>query len=98
MSEQPVGTEKDRKASQQQQPQQTTKTEHVVHCQSCARKRSHLLDNFVVLNQYNLDELKNIYDQFQLYVPSIVGLINTNPSTTSSESHQMSAAVAAAAT
>ncbi len=45
--------------------------QHVVHCQACARKRSHLLENFVILNQYNMEDLKNIFDQFQLYVQSV---------------------------
>lgn len=81
VSEQPVVSEKEQRKSGQQTNGSTAqqKTEHVVHCQACARKRNHLLDNFVILNQYHLDELKNVYDQFQLYVPSIVGLINTNP-------------------
>ncbi|CAF0782857.1 unnamed protein product [Brachionus calyciflorus] len=52
------------------------KVQHVVHCQACARKRNHLLDNFVILNQYQLDELKIIYDQFQLYVPSMQNVLN----------------------
>ena len=47
-------------------------TQHVVHCQACARKRNHLLDNFVILSQYDLGELKQVYDAFQLYV------VNTN--------------------
>ncbi len=69
---------------QQQQQQQANKskltnantTQHVVHCQSCARKRSHLLDNFVMLNQYSMDELKNVYDQFQLCLPNVQPLLN----------------------
>jgi hypothetical protein len=54
----------------------TMTTQHVVHCQSCARKRSHLLDNFVMLNQYSMDELKNVYDQFQLCLPNVQPLLN----------------------
>ena len=50
-------------------------TRHVVHCQACARKRSHLLENFVTLHQYPMDELKKVYDQFQLYVPSLQGVV-----------------------
>jgi len=46
-------------------------TQHVVHCQACARKRNHLLNDFVMLNQFTIDELKLIYNQFQLYVPSL---------------------------
>lgn len=63
--------------------QPTGQYQHVVHCQTCARKRNHLLDNFVLLNQYQLDDLKLIYDQFQLYVPSIFNLLNNDESTNS---------------
>jgi histone demethylase len=54
-------------------------TQHVVHCQACARKRNHLLDNFVILSQYELNELKNVYDQFQLYVANtnVQGILNS---------------------
>ena len=48
---------------------------HVVHCQDCARRRNHLLDNFVILHQYTLDELKTIYDQFLLYTPQLTNII-----------------------
>jgi histone demethylase len=44
---------------------------HVVHCQDCARRRNHLLDNFVILYQYTIEELKLIYDQFVLYTPQL---------------------------
>jgi hypothetical protein len=56
----------------------SSQTQHVVHCQACARKRNHLLDNFVILSQYELGELKSIYDQFQLYVANtnIQGILN----------------------
>ena len=46
-------------------------TQHVVHCQPCARKRSHMLDNFVILHQYTMEELKQVYDNFQFLVPSV---------------------------
>ena len=39
---------------------------HIVHCLNCARKVSPALDKFVVLNQYKLDELVEVYDSFQL--------------------------------
>jgi len=48
--------------------------QHVVHCQACARKRNHLLENFVILHQYHMDELKQIYDKFELYVQSVSSL------------------------
>uniref|UniRef100_A0A4W3IJ83 [histone H3]-trimethyl-L-lysine(27) demethylase n=1 Tax=Callorhinchus milii TaxID=7868 RepID=A0A4W3IJ83_CALMI len=39
---------------------------YVVHCQDCARKGSGNLDNFVVLEQYKMEDLMQIYDQFTL--------------------------------
>ena len=97
VSEQPVKStetgkmrsgEKPGQQQQQQQQQQSSsqqQTQHVVHCQSCARKRNHLLDNFVILHQYGMDELKQVYNQFQLYVPSLQNILsnsNTNNNTT----------------
>ncbi|XP_022095086.1 histone demethylase UTY-like isoform X2 [Acanthaster planci] len=48
-------TEKDRK--------------YEVHCQDCARKASHNLEGFVVLEQYKLQDLMDAYDAFVLHVP-----------------------------
>jgi hypothetical protein len=72
------------KKKQQQQSTSTTtqQMQHVVHCQTCARKRSHLLDNFVMLNQYSMEELKLVYDQFQLCLPNVQPLLNEINSTT----------------
>ncbi|XP_016063069.1 PREDICTED: histone demethylase UTY-like isoform X3 [Miniopterus natalensis] len=42
---------------------------YIVHCQDCARKTSGNLDNFVVLEQYKMEDLMKVYDQFTL-VPS----------------------------
>ena len=39
---------------------------HIVHCLNCARKLSPTLDKFVILNQYKLEELIDVYDSFQL--------------------------------
>ncbi|XP_065817982.1 lysine-specific demethylase 6A isoform X3 [Labrus bergylta] len=39
---------------------------YVVHCQDCARRGSSNLDNFVVLEQYKIDDLMQVYDQFTL--------------------------------
>lgn len=39
---------------------------YVVHCQDCARKGNANLDNFVVLEQYKIDDLMQVYDQFTL--------------------------------
>lgn len=43
---------------------------HVVHCQNCACKISPALEGFVVLEQYHLEDLIEMYDKFQLH-PSI---------------------------
>ncbi|XP_059671299.1 lysine-specific demethylase 6A isoform X7 [Gavia stellata] len=45
---------------------------YVVHCQDCARKISTNLENFVVLEQYKMEDLMQVYDQFTL-----VSQINT---------------------
>ncbi|XP_064800049.1 lysine-specific demethylase 6A-like isoform X6 [Oncorhynchus masou masou] len=42
---------------------------YVVHCQDCARRGSSNLDNFVVLEQYKMDDLTQVYDQFTLAPP-----------------------------
>lgn len=42
----------------------------LVHCQDCARKASATLDKFVVLNQYTLEELIQIYDKFKVHTVS----------------------------
>uniref|UniRef100_A0A8I3PFQ1 [histone H3]-trimethyl-L-lysine(27) demethylase n=1 Tax=Canis lupus familiaris TaxID=9615 RepID=A0A8I3PFQ1_CANLF len=43
---------------------------YIVHCQDCARKTSGTLDNFVVLEQYKMEDLIQVYDQFTL-APSL---------------------------
>ncbi|XP_053185250.1 lysine-specific demethylase 6A isoform X2 [Scomber japonicus] len=42
---------------------------YVVHCQDCARRGNANLDNFVVLEQYKIDDLMQVYDQFTLASP-----------------------------
>ncbi|KAM6985669.1 lysine-specific demethylase 6A [Aplochiton taeniatus] len=42
------------------------KKTYVVHCQDCARRGSTNLDNFVVLEQYKIEDLMQVYDQFTL--------------------------------
>ncbi|XP_066543034.1 lysine-specific demethylase 6A isoform X2 [Hoplias malabaricus] len=42
---------------------------YVVHCQDCARRGSPSLDNFVVLEQYKIEDLLHVYDQFTLASP-----------------------------
>lgn len=39
---------------------------YVVHCEDCARQRSPSLNSVVVLEQYRMEELMNIYDSFSL--------------------------------
>ncbi|XP_061571502.1 histone demethylase UTY-like isoform X2 [Cololabis saira] len=46
-----------------------SKKQHVVHCQDCARKGSATLDDFVVLEQYRMEDLMQVYDQFTLAPP-----------------------------
>ncbi|XP_012693022.1 LOW QUALITY PROTEIN: lysine-specific demethylase 6A [Clupea harengus] len=46
-----------------------TRKTYVVQCQDCARKASSNLDNFVVLEQYRMDDMMQIYDQFTLAPP-----------------------------
>ncbi|XP_076562266.1 histone demethylase UTY isoform X3 [Arvicanthis niloticus] len=43
---------------------------YIVHCQNCARKSSGNLENFVVLEQYKMEDLIQVYDQFTL-APSL---------------------------
>ncbi|CAG2257864.1 unnamed protein product [Mytilus edulis] len=39
---------------------------YVVHCMDCGRKISNILEGFIILNQYRLEELCDVYDRFQL--------------------------------
>lgn len=39
---------------------------YVVHCEDCARHRNPSLTNVVVLEQYRIEELMNVYDSFTL--------------------------------
>uniref|UniRef100_A0A8C9DUV9 [histone H3]-trimethyl-L-lysine(27) demethylase n=1 Tax=Prolemur simus TaxID=1328070 RepID=A0A8C9DUV9_PROSS len=43
---------------------------YTVHCQDCARKTSGNLEKFVVLEQYKMEDLMQVYDQFTL-APSL---------------------------
>lgn len=51
---------------------------YVVHCQDCARRGSTNLDNFVVLEQYKIEDLMQVYDQFTL-----VSIVHKTTSSTS---------------
>ncbi|XP_041856959.1 lysine-specific demethylase 6A [Melanotaenia boesemani] len=46
-----------------------TRKTYVVHCQDCARRASTDLENFVVLEQYKIEDLMQVYDQFTLASP-----------------------------
>lgn len=50
-----------------------SKKPYVVHCQDCARKGSATLDDFVVLEQYRMEDLMQVYDQFTLVSPRVYG-------------------------
>jgi histone demethylase len=43
---------------------------HVVHCLDCARKISPTLEEFVILEEYTMDELMEVYDNFTLHPSS----------------------------
>ncbi|XP_054962930.1 histone demethylase UTY isoform X15 [Pan paniscus] len=45
-----------------------TQKTYIVHCQDCARKTSRSLENFVVLEQYKIEDLIQVYDQFTLEI------------------------------
>ncbi|XP_050996938.1 lysine-specific demethylase 6A isoform X6 [Acomys russatus] len=51
---------------------------YIVHCQDCARKTSGNLENFVVLEQYKMEDLMQVYDQFTL-VSEINMLLRYHP-------------------
>lgn len=40
---------------------------HVVHCLDCARKTASKLDEFVVLEEYTMEDLMDVYDNFILH-------------------------------
>nr|XP_056714340.1 lysine-specific demethylase 6A isoform X5 [Euleptes europaea] len=42
---------------------------YIIHCLDCARKITGNLENFVVLEQYKMEELMQVYDQFTLAPP-----------------------------
>jgi hypothetical protein len=46
---------------------------HVVHCMDCARKQAPNLDGFVCLEEYRLEELMDVYNNFMLHpTPAVV--------------------------
>ncbi|XP_069873469.1 lysine-specific demethylase 6A-like isoform X6 [Dipodomys merriami] len=47
-----------------------SKKTYEIHCHDCAQKSSRNLENFVVLEQYKMEDLIQVYDQFTL-VPSL---------------------------
>lgn len=49
---------------------------HVVHCQDCARKSCPRLEGFVVLEEYRMESLMEVYDHFILHAaPSTSGSV-----------------------
>lgn len=44
---------------------------HVVHCIDCARRQAPRLEGFVVLEEYHLSDLCQVYDNFILHSVSI---------------------------
>lgn len=48
----------------------TDNKKHLVYCQDCARKTSVNLEGFIVLNQYTIEELTDIFNNFNLHVVS----------------------------
>ena len=43
---------------------------HVVHCVDCARRHAPRLAGFICLEEYKLQELQDVFDNFQLHVVS----------------------------
>jgi len=40
---------------------------HVVHCLDCARNISRTLEDFVILQEYKMEEMIEVYDNFTLH-------------------------------
>lgn len=40
---------------------------HLVHCLDCARKSNPLLEDFVMLEEYTMEDLMEVYDNFILH-------------------------------
>ncbi|CAF0920814.1 unnamed protein product [Adineta steineri] len=55
---------------------------HVVRCLDCALQYDKQLENVVVLYQYTLEDLKTVYDQFQLYLLPTLNTTTTITTTT----------------
>lgn len=49
---------------------------HVVHCIDCARKQSTNLEGFVCLEEYSMDELKEVFDNFVLH-PAVTAIADS---------------------
>ncbi|ESO83791.1 hypothetical protein LOTGIDRAFT_132923, partial [Lottia gigantea] len=47
----------------------------IVHCQDCSRRISPKLEGFIILNQYKLEHLTEVYDNFLIHV-SITIILN----------------------
>ncbi|XP_028401681.1 lysine-specific demethylase 6A-like isoform X3 [Dendronephthya gigantea] len=53
----------------------TNNKKHQVHCQDCARKTSDVLQGFVVLQQFPMEELYKTYNDFRLFQHSSASVI-----------------------
>ncbi|KAH9416118.1 Lysine-specific demethylase 6A [Dermatophagoides pteronyssinus] len=52
---------------------------HVVHCFYCAQKMQNNLNDFVILEEYKLNDLTKVYDNFQLITtPAAAAAVSTN--------------------
>lgn len=59
---------------------------HVVHCFYCAQKMNPELNDFVILEEYKLDELTKVYDNFQL-ITTPAASTNLNTTNSSNNNH-----------
>uniref|UniRef100_A0A3B3VIK8 [histone H3]-trimethyl-L-lysine(27) demethylase n=1 Tax=Poecilia latipinna TaxID=48699 RepID=A0A3B3VIK8_9TELE len=62
-----------------------SKKQCLVHCQDCARKGSAALDDFMVLEQYRMEDLMQVYDQFTLVSG---GSLKITPATSATFCHR----------
>ena len=65
---------------------------HVVHCLNCARKITDSLSNFVILEEYEKNELLEIYDKFVVHVPAVTTASTSSLATSTSTTATMTTA------
>ena len=51
---------------------------HIVYCVDCARKQAPRLEGFVVLEEYHLTDLCQVYDNFVIHPVSTVPCVSVN--------------------